>query len=90
MCNGIFAFVIYDTLQHEIFLFRDQLGIKPLFYYWDGKDLLFGSELKAIKAFPRYSPEIYEPAIGQFLHLGFIPTPFSIYRNVFKLEPGRG
>jgi asparagine synthase (glutamine-hydrolysing) len=88
MLNGIFAFVIYDTQKHEIFLFRDQLGVKPLFYYWNGTDLAFASELKAITALSSVSRTIYKPAVGQFLHLGFIPAPYTIYKEVFKLEPG--
>ncbi|HUM46935.1 MAG TPA: asparagine synthase (glutamine-hydrolyzing) [Chitinophagales bacterium] len=87
LLNGIFAFVVYDTLENEIFLFRDQLGVKPLFYYWNGTDLVFASELKAISSLSSVTKTIYEPAIAQFLHYGFIPAPNTIYQHIYKLEP---
>lgn len=87
LLNGIFAFAVYDTLEYEFFLFRDQLGVKPLFYSWDGNNLAFASELKGLCAVPSIQQRIYEPAISQFLHYGFIPAPHTIYRDIYKLEP---
>jgi asparagine synthase (glutamine-hydrolysing) len=88
MLNGIFAFAIYDTLEQEVFLFRDPLGVKPLFYYQNHDAFAFASELKALCAVPSIPKDIYEPAVGQFLHYGFIPAPHTIYRHIYKLEPG--
>lgn len=86
--NGMFAIAIYDNQEKELYLFRDRLGIKPLFYYWDGKNFAFSSELKSLKKIKKLDFEINEKAIKEFLHLGFIPAPSTIYKNFFKLESG--
>ncbi len=86
--NGMFAIVIYDKLKNELFICRDRLGIKPLYYYWDGTNFAFASELKALKKLTSVPLEINELAISQFLHLGFIPAPNSIYKSIYKLEAG--
>lgn len=86
--NGMFAIAIYDRKTGDLYLFRDRLGIKPLFYYWDGSDLLFASELKAIQQISKIKLTVRSESISSFLHLGFIPAPHSIYTNVFKLESG--
>jgi asparagine synthase (glutamine-hydrolysing) len=86
--NGMFAIAIYDTQVKELYLIRDRLGIKPLFYYWDGNKLAFASELKSIVALPQIKKEILPSSIADFLHLGFIPSPNTIYKNIFKLHPG--
>nr|MBA2407631.1 asparagine synthase (glutamine-hydrolyzing) [Chitinophagales bacterium] len=88
MLNGIFAFAVYDTLENELFLYRDQLGVKPLFYFWNGVDFAFGSELKVICSLPAVTKKINDPAVGYFLHYGFIPAPHTIYQDIYKLEPG--
>jgi asparagine synthase (glutamine-hydrolysing) len=88
LLNGIFAFAVYDTFENELYLFRDQLGVKPLFYFWNGEDLAFGSELKVISSLPAVDKQVNEAAFGYFLHYGFIPAPHTIYRNIYKLEPG--
>lgn len=86
--NGMFAFAIYDKKTEELYLFRDRIGIKPLYYYWNGKDLVFGSELKAIKAIKSIQPPIRKESIKEFLYLGYIPSPNSIYEDIFKLDSG--
>lgn len=86
--NGMFAFAIYDKQQHELFLFRDRIGIKPIYYYWDGRNFAFASELKAFQKLPHIKKEINQSAIKDFLHLGYVPTPYSIYRNIYKMESG--
>lgn len=86
--NGMFAFAIYDKKQEELYLYRDRVGIKPLYYYWDGTDFVFASEIKAIKAIQKLKLEINHAAIPQYLNLGYIPSPHTIYKNVYKLEPG--
>ncbi|MFL5753967.1 MAG: asparagine synthase (glutamine-hydrolyzing) [Bacteroidia bacterium] len=86
--NGMFAIAIYDKVKEELFLFRDRVGIKPLYYYWDGVNLLFASELKALKKARNLKLTINPQSIFYFLHLGFIPAPYSIYTEINKLEPG--
>ncbi len=86
--NGMFAFAIYDTTQNELYIYRDRMGIKPLYFYWDWTKLAFASELKALLQLSQLPFEIDPAAINRFLHMGYIPAPLSIYRNVFKLQSG--
>ena len=86
--NGMFAIAIYDKIAEELYLFRDRLGIKPIFYYWDNQKLLFASELKAIVSNKEIKTTIRQEAIKEFLYLGYIPTPGTIYSNIYKLESG--
>ncbi len=85
--NGMFALVIYDQLEEELYFFRDRLGIKPLYYFYENESLVFASELKAIKAIvPQL--KIDHAFIPTFLHLGYTPTPNTLYQNVFQLPAG--
>jgi len=86
--NGMFAIAIYDKTQQELYLFRDRLGIKPVFYYWDGIRFAFASELKSLLVLPELDLSINENAVSVFLHLGFIPAPESIYKFIKKMMPG--
>jgi asparagine synthase (glutamine-hydrolysing) len=88
--NGMFATAIYDQEEQSMFLFRDRLGVKPLFYYYDGKQFAFASEIKSLLKVPFISSQkkICEESIRSFLHLGFIPEPASIYQNIFKFPSG--
>lgn len=90
--NGMFAIAIYDQQEESMYLFRDRLGVKPLFYYYDGKQFAFASELKALLKIPFISEEkeLYRESISSFLHLGFIPEPATIYKNIFKFPAGNG
>src|SRR5262249_58447461 len=63
-------------------------GVKPLYYYYDGSLLLFGSELKALMAHPRFSKELNPDAVSLYLYLGFVPAPLSIFKNTRKVRPG--
>ncbi len=83
--NGMFALAIYDKTKQELYLLRDRIGIKPLYYFWDGKRFAFASELKSLS---QLQQEIDQTAIHDFLHLGYIPAPKSIYKNIFKLPAG--
>ncbi len=86
--NGMFSIAIYDKQKNELFVCRDRMGIKPLYYFWDGENFAFASELKAIIK-PKCIPlDINYNAVYHFLHLGFIPSPLSIYRSIKKLESG--
>jgi asparagine synthase (glutamine-hydrolysing) len=86
--NGMFAIAIYDKQKNELFICRDRIGIKPLYYFWDGGNFAFASELKSLKKISSISFEINKNAIYQFMHLGFIPAPLSIYSSVNKMESG--
>jgi asparagine synthase (glutamine-hydrolysing) len=88
LLNGMFAFAIYDKQEEELFLFRDRLGIKPLFYFWDGYDLVFSSEVKTMKKLKKLDLKVNYSSIPQYLNLGYIPAPYTIYENCYKLEPG--
>ena len=87
LLNGMFAFALWDERQERLLLARDRFGIKPLFYAWDGRRLVFGSELKAIL---EVSPDrdIDPEALHDFLSFNYIPGPRTIYRGIQKLQPG--
>jgi asparagine synthase (glutamine-hydrolysing) len=87
--RGMFAFALYDTTAQTLFLARDRLGIKPLFYALTGQgQLLFGSELKALKAHPQLPRTLDPKAVEDYFCLGYIPEPRTIYNGVYKLNPG--
>ena len=85
--NGMFAFALWDRLEHTLSLVRDRLGIKPLYYGWCGKTLLFGSELKALRAHPDFNASINRDALVSFIRYSYIPAPDTIYRSIHKLPP---
>jgi asparagine synthase (glutamine-hydrolysing) len=87
--NGMFSISIWDQNQKKLILIRDRLGIKPLYYTLctDGT-LVFGSELKALLAHPKVNPGLNLQALDLFLTLEYIPAPYSIFENVFKLPAG--
>lgn len=85
--NGMFAGAIYDTISNELFVFRDRLGIKPLYYYKKENQFFFSSELPALVEFLDKT-EINAQAVSDFLHLGYIPEPHTIYTDVFKFPSG--
>ena len=85
---GMFAFALFDRQTRTLHLVRDRLGIKPL--YWSAADglLLFGSELRALMAYPSFNAEIDREAASAFLRYSYVPAPATIFRNVHKLPPG--
>ena len=85
---GMFAIALWDNEKRTLTLIRDRLGVKPLYYGWDGKTLWFGSELKALCAFPHWRPEIDRTALGDYFQFGYITAPLSIYQKVRKVQPG--
>jgi asparagine synthase (glutamine-hydrolysing) len=87
--RGMFATAIWDSTQEKLVLIRDRLGIKPLYYTQlpDGA-LVFGSELKAILEYPGVERNLEPQALDYYLTLEYIPAPYSIFQNIFKLPPG--
>ena len=85
--NGMFAFALWDGRNRQLWLGRDRLGIKPLYYYWDDKRLLFASEIKAILCDPDVPREIDRQALDLYLTLNYIPAPWTIFKNIKKLMP---
>ena len=88
LLRGMFAFVIYDTKEHKIYGARDAFGIKP-FYYAKMKDtLLFGSEIKSFLPHPAFKKEVNREALKMYLVFQYSPMKETLFRNVYKLEPG--
>ncbi len=86
--RGMFVFGIWDQGRKKMILCRDRVGVKPLYYYFDGNLLVFASELRAVIFHPSIKKEINKEALAIFLQLGYIPAPYSIFKNIYKLEPG--
>lgn len=85
---GMFAIALWDSRTRRLSLLRDRLGVKPLYYGWDGNVLCFGSELKALRAFRHWHPAIDKAALGEYFQFGYINAPRSIYQGICKLPPG--
>jgi asparagine synthase (glutamine-hydrolysing) len=86
--RGMFAFAIWDRSRRILFLARDRLGIKPLYYRYDGNMLLFGSEIKTILAYPGVKPEFNRGTLAEYLAFGYIAGEESMYAGIRKLLPG--
>jgi asparagine synthase (glutamine-hydrolysing) len=86
--RGMFAFAIWDRKKRELFIARDRLGIKPLYYRYDAKTLLFGSEIKAILAHPGVEAEFNRATLSEYLAFGYIPEAETMYAGIKKLLPG--
>ena len=85
---GMFAIALWDNKEQVLFLARDRMGEKPLYYGWQNDIFLFGSELKALKAHPAFAYEIDRNSLALQLRHNYIPAPYSIYRGIRKLLPG--
>lgn len=86
--RGMFAFCLWDEEEEKLILARDRAGVKPLYYSFQNGVFLFASELKAFSRFPGFQKEINFDALLLFLQFGYITAPYSIFKNVHKLEPG--
>ncbi len=87
--RGMFVSAIWDRIENRLVLIRDRLGIKPLYYtLLEDQTLIFGSELKTILVHPRFKRILNPQALDIFLTLEYIPAPYSIFKNIFKLPAG--
>ncbi len=87
--DGMYVAIIHDVENNVIHAFRDRVGIKPLYYYHDGKSFAWASELKALNVWlPAHKRSVDETSLYDFLIYRYIPAPKSLYKNVFKLLPG--
>lgn len=87
--NGMFAISIYDRKTNDFYLIRDRMGVKPLYYHVNNKGIIFASELKPIIKHPDFKKEINLDALSLYLYHGYITAPYSIFKNTYKLEPGK-
>ncbi len=85
---GMFAFAFWDKNTQKLFLVRDRLGIKPLYWGFNQGILFFGSQLKSFKEHPKFKPEIDKEALTSYFRFNYVPTPVSIFKNIQKLSPG--
>lgn len=90
LLNGMFAIAIYDMQEHKLYLFRDRLGVKPLYYYNDPQNLAFASEIKALLQADAIGKEAKpDPkTIYSFLYSGYVPEPFTAFTNILRLPAG--
>lgn len=88
--NGMFAIAFYDTVEKKLLLIRDRMGVKPLYYYWDGTNFAFASEIKALLklSFINANKSIEYSALNQFLHLGYSGIEKTFYKNIYKVPAG--
>ena len=85
--NGMFAFALWDRKLRRLWIARDRLGEKPLYYGWCGRTFMFASELKALRAHPAFDSSVDRDALSLFLNHNYVPAPHSIYKGIQKLEP---
>ncbi len=86
--RGMFAFAIWDRAKKRLLLARDRLGIKPLYYYRNDQFLAFASEIKALLELPAVPREVDSEAFDMYLSQRYVPGPRTMYRNIFRLQPG--
>lgn len=86
--NGMFAFALWDKSEQKLFIARDRMGKKPLYYHENNNDLYFASELKSLMAIDAIPREIRTDAVYDFFAYQYVPDPKTIFNRVFKLEPG--
>ncbi|KTD60733.1 asparagine synthase (glutamine-hydrolyzing) [Legionella shakespearei] len=91
-CIGMFAIAVWDRKERELFLARDRMGEKPLYFGWQGEGskavFFFASELKALKQFPTFKDTVNRDALTLFLRHNYVPAPYTIYHGIHKLIPG--
>ncbi len=85
--NGMFDFALWDARRRRLLIGRDRLGVKPLYVLQDGQRLAFATEAKALLQLPGVRTELNRDALGDYLHLGYVPAPLSIFKGIRKLPP---
>ncbi len=86
LLRGMFAFAIWDAGRQRLFCARDRLGIKPFYYYWDGRLFAFASEIKALLEHPAISPALDETSLPDVLAFGYTSDDHTLFRNIRKLH----
>lgn len=87
-CVGMFAIALWDREQRELWLARDRFGEKPLYYGFQGRSFLFGSELRALTSHPSFERTIDRDAVALFMRHNYVPAPYSVWKGIRKLPPG--
>ncbi len=87
-CVGMFALAVWDKKNRTLSLSRDRMGEKPLYYGWCNGGFVFGSELKALRKYPGFSNALSRDALTLYFRHSYIPAPYAIYQDIYKLEPG--
>lgn len=87
-CKGMFAIALYDTKEQKLYLLRDRIGEKPLYYGFMGDTFVFASDVACIAALDGFQNPIHKDVLGIYFIHGYIPAPYSIYENIYKLESG--
>ena len=87
-CKGMFAIALYDTKEQKLYLLRDRIGEKPLYYGFMGDTFVFASDVACIASLDGFQNTINKDVLGIYFIHGYIPAPYSIYENIYKLEPG--
>jgi asparagine synthase (glutamine-hydrolysing) len=85
---GMFAFALWDRQEKRLHLVRDRLGIKPLYYGFVNGSFVFGSELKPLQQFPGFEARIDRDVLALYMRHSYVPSPYSIYKDIYKLKPG--
>lgn len=85
---GMFAFAVFDQQEKKLILCKDRMGEKPLYYGWVNNRFVFASELKSITSKYKSALETDRASVSAYFRFGYIPTPYSIYKNIYKLVPG--
>lgn len=85
--NGMFSFALWDRQERKLYLARDRMGEKPLFYGRQGQSFVFGSELNAVRAHPHWQGQIDRNALAVYLRHNAVPAPYSIFQGIAKLPP---
>lgn len=86
--RGMFAYAIWDRERRRLFCVRDRLGIKPFYYYWDGRVFAFASEIKALLMHPAISADLEEQVLPEYLAFGYVSEARTLFRGIRKLMPG--
>lgn len=86
--NGMFAFGLWDSRNQHLWIARDRLGIKPLYYYRDSEKIVFSSEIKPILKATKLKTGINENVLDAYFSLGYVPAPETMFKNIYKLKPG--